>query len=100
MLRRTQESSKQRGDANQRTGQKTHVSKGSTVEKASGSADRNKISRSSQEKWNDGLKPMIRVREQVEAKDRKDNGVEPGVLAYAAQKPVDKKRELKKELLR
>ncbi|KAF7939247.1 uncharacterized protein EAE97_007327 [Botrytis byssoidea] len=100
MLSGTQKSSKQKGDANQPTGQKTHVSKGSTVEKASGSADQNKISRSSQGNWKDGLKTMNRVREQVEAKDRKDNGLEPGVLAYAAQKPADKKRELKKELLR
>ncbi|TGO19778.1 hypothetical protein BTUL_0002g00200 [Botrytis tulipae] len=99
VIPKTQESSKQR-DANQRTGKKTKVSNGSTVEKASRSADPNTIPRSSQGNWNDGLKTMNRVREQDDANDRRDNGVEPGVLAYAAKKLVDKKKDVKRELLR
>ncbi|KAF7885882.1 uncharacterized protein EAF02_004391 [Botrytis sinoallii] len=78
------------GDANKQIGEKTNVSKGSKVEKASDSTD--KIPRSSNGKWDDGVKTMSRVQKKDDADDRKANGVQ-GVLAHAAKKVVDPKKQ-------
>ncbi|KAF7935030.1 uncharacterized protein EAE98_003075 [Botrytis deweyae] len=87
---KTQERAKKSGDANNRIGEKTDVSKGSKVGKASDSTD--KIPRSSNGKWDDGVKTMRRVQKKDDADDRKANGVQ-GVLANAAKNVVDPKKQ-------